>query len=58
MALVGLNTCPIGFDMDAGPILFELSPSGTAFLAGSSSYFNDSVVKYGILKTAEIAVHT
>lgn len=52
------RTCPIGLDMDAGPILFELSPSGTAFLAGTSAFFNDSVVSKGILKTAEIAGHT
>lgn len=26
------RACPIGLDMDAGPIIFELSPSGTAFL--------------------------
>ena len=52
------RTCPIGLDMDAGPILFELSPSGTAFFAGSSTYFNDSVVMQDILTTAEIAGHT
>ena len=50
--------CPIGLDMDAGPIILELSPSGTAFFAGSSTYFNDSDVRNGILKTAEIAGHT
>jgi hypothetical protein len=44
--------------MDAGPIIFELSPSGTAFFAGSSTFFNDSDVRTGILKTAEIAGHT
>ena len=52
------RACPIGLDMDAGPIIFELSPSGTAFFAGSSTYFNDSNVRNGILKTAEIAGHT
>ena len=50
--------CPIGLDMDAGPIILELSPSGTAFFAGSSTFFNDSGVRTGILKTAEIAGHT
>lgn len=44
--------------MDAGPIILELSPSGTAFFAGSSTYFNDTKVRTGILKTAEIAGHT
>ena len=52
------RACPIGLDMDAGPIIFELSPSGTAFFAGSSTYFNDTEVRNGILKTAEIAGHT
>ena len=52
------RTCPIGLDMDAGPILFELSPSGTAFMAGSSTYFNDSELRSEILETAEIAGHT
>ena len=52
------RACPIGLDMDAGPIIFELSPSGTAFFAGSSTYFNDSNVRNGILKTAEIVGHT
>ena len=52
------RTCPIGLDMDAGPILFELSPSGTAFFTGSSTFFNDSEIRTEILKTAEIAGHT
>ena len=52
------RACPVGLDMDAGPIIFELSPSGTAFFAGSSTFFNDSIVRKGILKTAEIAGHT
>ena len=52
------RACPIGLDMDAGPIILELSPSGTAFFAGSSTFFNDTVVRNGILKTAEIAGHT
>ena len=50
--------CPIGLDMDAGPIILELSPSGTAFFTGSSTFFNDNEVRKGILKTAEIAGHT
>ena len=52
------RACPIGLDMDAGPIILELSPSGTAFFAGSSTFFNDNEVRKGILKTAEIAGHT
>lgn len=52
------RSCPIGLDMDAGPIIFELSPSGTAFFAGSSTFFNELEVRKSILKTAEIAGHT
>ncbi|MBR6538428.1 MAG: hypothetical protein IKT76_01040 [Bacteroides sp.] len=50
--------CYIGMDIDAGPIIFELSPSGTAFAAGSATFFNDTKVRKQILKTAEIAGHT
>ena len=53
------NYSPIlGFDIDAGPILFGLSPSGTAFAVGSATYFGDSVTRKKILKTAEIAGST
>ena len=52
------RTCLIGMDIDAGPILLELSPSGTAFFAGPASHFADTSVKNDILKTAEIAGHT
>lgn len=52
------RSCWVGLDIDAGPILLELSPSGTAFMAGPASYFNDTEVRNGILTTAEIAGHT
>lgn len=52
------RTCLIGMDIDAGPILLELSPSGTAFFAGPASYFADNNVKNAILRTAETAGHT
>lgn len=45
---------PIGLDIDAGPIIFNLSPSGTAFAVGSATYFEDTKVRNGLLKTAEI----
>ena len=48
----------VGFDIDAGPILLELSPSGTAFFAGPASYFDDTKVENAILRTAEAAGHT
>ena len=47
-----------GLDIDAGFILFELSPSGTAFLTGAATFLGDNEVRNGILKTAEIAGHT
>lgn len=52
------KNCYIGMDIDAGPIFFELSPSGTAFTIGSATYFNDTDTRESILKTAEIAGHT
>lgn len=51
-------TCLIGMDIDAGPILMELSPSGTAFFAGPATYFGDEEVRRDILTTAEAAGHT
>ena len=52
------RTCYVGIDIDAGPIVFELGPSGTAFYAGSSTYFGDHNVRKEILSTAEMAGHT
>ena len=52
------HSCWIGLDMDAGPIICNLSPSGTAFAIGSATYFNDIDYRKGLLKTAEIAGHT
>jgi hypothetical protein len=47
-----------GLDIDAGPILLELSPSGTAFFAGPATFFGDEEVRHDILTTAETAGHT
>ena len=47
--------CLLGVDIDAGPIIFNLSPSGTAFATGSVTYFNDLKLRRKLLKTAEIA---
>ena len=33
--------CLFGFDIDAGPILLNLSPTGTAFGIGPATYFED-----------------
>ncbi|MCM1502084.1 MAG: hypothetical protein NC115_05390 [Bacteroidales bacterium] len=52
------RTCYFGLDIDAGPIVFELSPSGTAFMAGAATSFNDTIIRNGILMTAEIFGHT
>ena len=45
-------------DIDAGPIILNLSPSGTAFAIGSATYFKDTVFRNKLLHTAEIAGHT
>ncbi len=47
-----------GLDMDAGPIILGLSPSGTAFATGAVTYFGDYDIRNKILRTAEIAGHT
>lgn len=52
------RSCWLGMDIDAGPILLNLSPSGTAFAIGSATYFNDIKFRKYLLKTAEIAGHT
>lgn len=52
------KSCRLGWDVDAGPILFDLSPSGTAFMAGSSTFFGDNKIRNAILTTAEVAGHT
>ena len=48
----------LGMDIDAGPIVFGLSPTGTAFSIGPASYFDDAKTRKRILKTAEIAGST
>lgn len=52
------KTCILGFDIDAGPILFNLSPTGTAFGIGPATYFEDWKARKGMLKTAELAGFT
>lgn len=52
------RSCWLGMDIDAGPIIFNLSPSGTAFAIGSATYFGDNDFRNDLLKTAEIAGHT
>lgn len=50
--------CLLGFDIDAGPILFNLSPTGAAFGLGVATYFEDYEVRNGFLRTAELAGFT
>lgn len=47
-----------GFNIDAGPVIFQLSPTGTAFGLGPATYFEDWEVRNELLTTAEIAGST
>ncbi len=47
--------CWLGMDIDAGPIVCNLSPTGTAFAVGSVTYFEDWDLRKRLLKTGEIA---
>jgi hypothetical protein len=42
-------------DLDAGPILLNLSPTGTAFAIGSATFFADSIFRSQLLHTGELA---
>lgn len=46
---------PLALDIDAGPIIFNLSPTGTAFGLGPVTFFGDVQTRKGILRTAEVA---
>ena len=50
--------CLFGLDIDAGPIVFGLSPSGTGFAIGTATMCNDSKFRKQLLRTAEIAGST
>ena len=50
--------CLFGFDIDAGPVIFNLSPSGTAFAIGCATMCNDYRFRKQLLRTAEIAGST
>ena len=47
--------CWLGMDIDAGPIICNLSPTGTAFAVGSVTYFEDWALRKKLLKTGELA---
>ena len=52
------QSCLFGMDIDAGPIIFNLSPSGTAFAIGCATSLGDMKFRCSLLKTAEIAGST
>lgn len=45
-------------DIDAGPIILNLSPGGTAFAIGCATFFIDMGFRNSLMKTAVIAGHT
>ena len=47
-----------GMDIDAGPIIFNLSPSGTGFIIGAATSLEDMEFRKRLLKTAEIGGST
>lgn len=49
---------PLGMNIDAGPIILNLSPSGTAFFIGCETVFDDKELRTKFLRTAEIAGST
>lgn len=46
------------FHIDAGPIIQGLSPTGTSFALGATTYFGDIAFRDGLLRTAELAGKT
>ena len=52
------RTCWFGMDIDAGPIVFNLSPSGTAFAICCATCCHESDIRKELLKTAELAGST
>ena len=52
------RTCLFGMDIDAGPIIFNLSPSGTAFVIGAATSLEDMEFRKQLMKTAEIGGST
>lgn len=52
------RSCWLGLDIDAGPIIFNISPSGTAFAIGCATSLGDMEFRSQLLKTAEIVGST
>lgn len=52
------RSCWFGMDIDAGPILLNISPGASVFAIGPATYFGDNDFRSTILRSAEIAAHT
>ena len=52
------RTCLFGMDIDAGPIIMNLSPSGTAFAIGAATSLGDMEFRKQLLETTEIGCCT
>ena len=51
-----LKRAPIfTFDIDAGPVVYGISPSGTAFAIGAATYLGDWELREKLLNTAKLA---
>lgn len=51
-----LNRMPkLTFDIDAGPVVYGISPSGTAFAIGAATYLGDWELRQRLLNTASLA---
>lgn len=48
----------LSFDIDAGPIIYGLSPTGIAFTLGAATILEDWEFRKGLLATAEVAGNT
>lgn len=46
------------FDIDAGPVVYGLSPSGTAFAIGAATYFRDWDLREKLLNSVSLVGHT
>lgn len=51
-----LNEAPkFTFDIDAGPVVYGISPSGTAFAIGAATFLGDWELRQKLLNTASLA---
>ena len=48
------DSCLFGFDIDAGPLIFGLSPSGIGFALGAATSLDDKEFRKKLLRTIEI----